>query len=359
MSIMSNKESFYIDIKNRAMDIYEQYQGLVQEAFKNENDTAKFSLKFRLNEDSELGGKAWSFNYLDNIQLNIGVIDNFFDYFYGFTEMQTVDLLKKLCVDDDGDVSYEFIKFDDNGNANLFDSKVIDYKLAGLLTIFVSRFIITHELGHLFNGHCEYLNSKAENSVQYISMFEEDISKNKLNISPLDFRTLEMDADAFAATDNFRYLILLYENFEDLVDKDLNIKPLELFHWWSFAIRSNFLITQRILSDEIYRVDKKHLPSVARWILVMGSIVNIIDEGVYKINYRTGDNKEKLIESLTLGFLYAEERYNRDFSTNYNCLEETRSSTDFIEYSTATQNNWRELRNELKKFSRLPLYKSK
>ncbi|WP_168749259.1 hypothetical protein [Bacillus mojavensis] len=358
---MNNKENFYIDIKNRAMEIYEQYQYLVKEALKDENDTSKYNLKFCLKEDSNLGGKAWSSNYLDNIQVNKGVIDNFFEYFYGFTKMKTDDFMKKLRIDEDEETSYEFIKFDSNGNANLFDSKVIDYKLAGLLTIFVSRFIITHELGHLLNGHCEYINSKeqnSENSVQYISMFEEDNSKNIKNVSSLDFRTLEMDADAFAATDNFRNLILLYEKFEEMVDQDLNIKPIELFYWWSFAIRSNFIITQRILSDEEYRLDKKHLPSVARWILILGSVVNIIDEGIYKINYRAGDNKEKLLKSLTTGFLFAENCYNERFYTNYNCLEETINSADYGHYATATQRNWENLRSELKKFSRLLLYKS-
>lgn len=353
---MVNKEDFYIDTKNRAKDIYKQYRYLVIEALK--NDTSNYSLEFYLKEDSSLGGKAWSKNNLDNIQINKGVIDNYFDYFYGFTKMQTDDFLEKLHIEDAEEASYEFIKFDANGNPNLFDSKVIDYKLAGLLTIFVSRFIITHELGHLLNGHCEYLNSKEQNDIQYIPMFEKDNSKNIKNVSSLDFRTLEMDADAFAATDNFRNLLLIYEKFEDLVDKDLNIEPIELFYWWSFAIRSNFLITQKILNDEEYRPDKKHLPSVARWVLIFSSIVNTIDEGLYKINYRTGDNKEKLLEYITKGFVFAEKQYNDRFYTNYNCLEETINSTDYNNYVTATQRNWENLRNELSEFSRLPLYKS-
>lgn len=353
---MVNKEGFYIDIKNRAKDIYEQYQYLVKEALK--SDTSNYRLEFYLKDDLSLGGKAWSKNNLDNIQINKGVIDNYFDYFYGFTKMQTNDFLEKLHIEDVEEVSYEYIKFDANGNANLFDSKVIDYKLAGLLTVFVSRFIITHELGHLLNGHCEYLNSKEHNEIHYIPMFEKDNSKNIKNVSSLDFRTLEMDADAFAATDNFRNLLLIYEKFEGMVDKDLNIEPIELFYWWSFAIRSNFLITQKILNDEEYRSDKKHLPSVARWVLILSSILSIIDEGLYKINYRTGDNKEKLLEYITKGFLFAEKQYNERFNTNYNSLEETINSTDYSNYVTATQKNWENLRNELSEFSRLPLYKS-
>ncbi|CAH1056679.1 hypothetical protein [Paenibacillus pseudetheri] len=356
--IMENKEDFYIDIKHRAMAIYEQYRYIIKEVLESEFDISKYILNLYFRDDSNLGGKAWSDNYLDYIQINKGVIDNFFEYFYGFTKKNTEDFLKALHVDEDEEASYEYIKFDDNGNPNFFDSKVIDYKLAGLLTIFVSRFIITHELGHLLNGHCEFINSKDNNSLNYISMFEEDNRKVIKNVSPLDFRTLEMDADAFAATDNIRNLLLIYDNFEEKVDKDLNIKPIELFYWWSFAIRSNFLITQRILNDEEYKLDKKHLPSEARWVLILGSVTSFINENLNIINYRAGDNKENLLKALVAGFKFAENCYSERTYTKYNSLEETIKSTDYKHYASATLENWEKLRDKLTKFSRLPLYKS-
>ncbi|MGQ9006136.1 hypothetical protein [Bacillus sp. FSL R5-0523] len=358
---MKNKEDFYVDIKERALNIYEQYQFLMKGIFKNETNISKYKLNFYIKEDANLGGKAWCEKYTDNILIYKGVIDNFFDYFYSFTKMQSKSFLEKLHFnyEDETEVSYELLKFVDNGKANIFDSKIIDIKLAGLLTIFVSRFIITHELGHLLNGHCEFLYSKDKKNIQYISMFEKDKNQTTKTISPLDFRTLEMDADAFAATDNCRNLILLYELFEEKVDSDLNIKPIDLFYWWSFAIRSNFLITQRILNDEEYKVDKTHLPSVARWILILGSMLNIIESDTYKINYRVGDSKEKLLQSFVNGFVYAEKCYNEIFYTNYNCIEETINSEDYVHYASATQRNWENLRSELDIFSRLPLYKSR
>lgn len=356
---MRNKEDFYVDIKNRALAIYEQYQFIMKEISKNKTNIFKYKLNVYLKEDVNLGGKAWSEKFIDNIIINKGVIDNFFDYFYSITKMRSDLLIKQLHFKQEevtDDLSYEMVKFDDNGKANVFDSKVIDTKLAGLLTIFVSRFIITHELGHLLNGHCEFLNSKNKNSIQFISMFEKNNNKKSRSISPLDLRTLEMDADAFAATDNFRNLILLYDLFEERVDSDLNIKPIELFYWWSFAVRSNFLITQRILKDEEYEVDKTHLPSVARWILIIESILDSIENDIYKINYRDGDNKDKLLQSLMSGFSYAERCYNESFYTNYNCIEETINSEDYKQFVTATQKNWKKLSNELDKFSRLPLF---
>jgi|SRR5690625_481361 len=354
---MVNKKELYSDIYNRAQNIYEQYQDLIMK--KSKKNTPNYSLEFSINNYSSLGGKAWSKNNLDNIEINRGVIDNFFDYFYEFAKIQTDDLLEKLHIEDVEDSSYEFLKFDKNGNPNLFDSKTLEYKLAGLLTIFVSRFIITHELGHLLNGHCEYLNSKEQGEEQYIPMFEEVGSKNERKVPPLDYRTLEMDADAFAATESCKYLFQMYEEFETQVDKGLNIEPIDLFYWWSFSIRSNFLITQRILNDEEYSLDKEHLPSVARWVLVLDSTTRIIEEELYSINYKFGDNKEKILKYIAKGFLFAEKQYNERFYTNYNSVEEIENNnTDFINYVTATQKKWDNFRNELGKFSRLPLYKS-
>ena len=350
-----NKSNFYIDINKRAQEIYGQYQYLIMKEF--DNDTSNYSLKFHINNCSSLGGKASSKNNLDNIEINRGIIDNFFDYFYGFSKMKTKDILEKLDIENVEDASYEFIKFDKIGNPNLFDSKVIDYKLAELLTIFVSRFIITHELGHLLNGHCEYLNSIEQDRMQYIPMFEKVGSKNKRKAPSLDYRALEMDADAFATTDNCRYLIQMYEGFETYVDRSLNIEPIDLFYWWSFAIRSNFLITQNILNDEVYSADMKHLPSVARWVLVLDSITRIIEDEFYKINYRHGDNKEKILEYIAKGFLFAEKQYNEHSYTSFNSAKEIQNK-DFISYVTAAQKKWDNIRDELKRYSRLSLYKS-
>src|SRR5690625_2844260 len=359
---MKIKEVLYFDIEMRAFHIYKQYLDILRSYSKDKNNISKYKLNFYIKKDLKLGGKAWSEGFEDNVLINSGVIDNFFDYFYSFSKKESKKFFENIYFSDEdeeeAELSYEFIKFGNNGKYNFFDSKIIDIKIASLLTTFVSRFIITHELGHIFNGHCEFINSKNKSDVKYIPMFEEDNNQTLQSISPLDFRTLEMDADAFATTDNFRNLILLYEGFEEKVDRDLNIKPIKLFYWWSFAIRSNFLITQKITNDEKYSVDKSHLPSTARWILILGSILNIIDSEIYKIDYRPGDNKKKLLQSITDGFVYAETCYNGIFDTNYNCIDETINNENYKHYTLETKRNWEILYTELKEFSKLPLYRS-
>lgn len=356
---VSIKENFYNDIEKRAYTMYEQYKYLIEKGFGNEDEVSKYQLKFNFLNNLELGGKAWVKNNFDYIQINTGVIDNFLDYFYDLTKNETNKFLSRLPFNfEEGDsTSYEMIKFNADGTAILYDSKIIDEKLAGLLTIFVSRFIVSHELGHILNGHCKFLNSKRENSIQYIPMFSEDNNSTDNILSPLDFRTLEMDADAFAATDSIKNLIMLYWKFDENVNKDINIKPSELFYWWSFAIRSNFLITQKILNEEKYKPSKKHLPSVARWMLILSSSLDLIDKQVDTINFKDGDDKQKILQEIIDGYLYAEKCYNERFSTFFNCYEETKENKDFHTFVNETQQNWEIIREELDEFSRLILYK--
>lgn len=356
------REFFYEDIKNRGQSIYEQYKYLMKEILKIDPSLIECKLEINIKDDMELGGKAWCKNNIDSIEINKGVIDNFFDYFYNLTKTRTEGFLGMISslVDENeiDEVSYEGVIYDNNGRAKIIDSKVIDLDLASLLNIFVSRFIFTHELGHLLNGHCRYLNSKRGDSLQCIPIFHNDIDANTGDISALDWRTLEMDADAFAATDNCRNLILLYNNVEEKVDSNLNIQPIDLFYWWSFAIRSNFLLMQYKLNDNYYKKDMKYLPSVARWSLIIGSINDIISRHIDIINYRNGDSKEKIIKSIINGCIYAEKYFNKNFFTEYNWSTEILEDEDYNEYVTEIHINWEDIKSELRDFSRLPLYNS-
>lgn len=354
------REFFYKDIKSRAQDIYEQYKYLMKELFKMDSNSVECQLKFNIKDDSKLGGKAWCEKNIDNIQINRGVIDNFFDYFYDLTKSRTKDFLNtfsSLSYENEiEEVSYEGIVYDNNMKAKIIDSRVIDLKLSGLLNIFVTRFILTHELGHLLNGHCRYLNSRRFGSMQYIPIFYNGINENTSDISALDWRTLEMDADAFAATDNFRNLVLLYNKFEDKVDSKLNIKPIDLFYWWAFAIRSNFLLMQHLCNDNYYKHDMRHLPSVARWSLIISSIDELIDRQEYLISYRNSDSKEKILKTIIEGSTYAENYFNQIRSTEYNWIKEVMENKDYNEYVTEINANWENIKSELINFSRLPLH---
>lgn len=96
--------------------------------------------------------------------------------------------------------------------------------------------------------------------------------------------------------------------------------------------------------------------SVARWLLIVGTIERILDEGLYKIKYRAGDTKEKLFKSIIHGFFNAEKQYNKLSHTDYNCIKETVNSTDYSDYVTALERNWVNLSRKLNIFSRLQFY---
>lgn len=355
------KEDLYKDIENRAQAIYQQYQCLMREVLKDDTNLTKSQLKFYLIEDGRIGGKSWYKSNIDNIEINTGVIDNFFDYFYDFAEERSKKFLKMMSFSADEiegkEISYEGIVFEDSGKAKAIDSKAIDVSLAILLNIFVARFILTHELGHLLNGHCEYLNAKRSNSVQYIPMFYSETDK-VISIPPLDSRTLEMDADAFAATDNFRNLVLLYNKFEERVDRSLNIQPIDLFFWWSFAIRSTFLQMQNKPKDGEFKSDMTHLPSAARWCLIIGSIETNIKSGMYKIDYRNEDNEEKIMEAIIKGSAYAEKYFNEKSFLACNWITELIENKDYKKFVSEIENNWETLSSKLNCFSRLSLYGS-
>ena len=152
------------------------------------------------------------------------MIDLYYDYFAESMSEKTIDFLRKIRPSDSDEelkkISYEGIIYR-NGKVETINSKIEDDEKVKLLEIFASRFIVLHEFGHVFNGHCNYLAAELqfENRDGFYMYFDEHGSaineKDSLNI-----RTLEMDADAFAATQSMSHLCFLYENF----DKEVNIK---------------------------------------------------------------------------------------------------------------------------------------
>src|SRR5580692_800884 len=67
------------------------------------------------------------------------------------------------------------------------------------LVVMAFDFMVRHELAHLRNGHVDLLNAEAG-----LSMLLE-ISDDTSIISALDFQTMEMDADCYAAREGFKW----------------------------------------------------------------------------------------------------------------------------------------------------------
>ena len=74
-------------------------------------------------------------------------------------------------------------------------------------------------------------------------MYYNDNNKSENETEVLDIRTLEMDADAFAATQSMIHLSYLYDHSEKEIEIPY-MEPQDIFYWWAFAIRSHFLICE-------------------------------------------------------------------------------------------------------------------
>lgn len=330
------------DIENRAYSIYDLYQERVADYNK--------KLKMKVIENDNYGGRTWSTLENDIIEIYSGTIYVCFEYFSSVTRLKTGEIINFLFKNekdiDKKNLSYEAIIFDD-GKYKLLDSKNRDTKLATLLTIFCARFILSHEIGHLFNGHCDYVRSESK-FLKYLPMVPQNEMVIDEEITALDYRTLEMDADAFAATDSYQELIILYNFFEEKVDLELNIRPKDLFFWWAFAIRSQTLITQDLEKKDCFK-DMPNLPSVVRWTKISGVFLKCLESGIWKIQYKKGDNEDALLQEFVNGCKDAERIFNEINNTDYDWIKEIQNSHLYDEISEEVHDNWLKLREKLEK----------
>ena len=240
-------------------------------------------------------------------------------------------------------------------NYPIIGSDELENQLTSLLTVFVSRFILMHELGHLFNGHCQYLSSLCQSDkMNYFPMFNYGNSKIEGVMSNLDWRTLEYDADSFAITGSFQYLMMLYQDFDNKVDTYIIKEPSDLFYWWGFAIRSEFLLMQKIFSDD-NTPHAHHFPSSLRWITVILTINGILYGEHFKFNYVNHDNAAIILEKIFSGASYAE-RYFTKVNKIDNCLILDTIENHKCEHLEDVEQNWKKMLIKLKPFTRLYLY---
>ena len=339
------------DIINRGNLIYNYLQEQIK--IHKPEKWYESQLEFIINDNKEINGRAWCDNNKDHIEINSGVIDLYYDYFTKIMEQDKIAFLRMLNKEKDDDelkkISYEGIIYKD-GIPIIFDSKLVDESKAKLLEIFVSRFIVTHEIGHILNGHCKLLATKSKNEANYIPMYHITKEAPLIPEEALDIRTMEMDADAFATTQSMLHVLYLYFNFDSQVSIKM-IETQDIFYWWAFAIRSHFLVCQDRFVDNKYYKKMTHLPSNARWIMVYSTVLKLLD--LYTI---TNHEKECFKKKITQGAVQAEIKFNRIKFSNYNLINEINDNTEFTNYSNEVNNHWEIIKLQLYEYARLPLF---
>lgn len=236
----------------------------------------------------------------------------------------------------------------ENGNRRMIDSKVIGEHRTNLMVVFAIRLIILHEMGHIFDGHLDYLNSINGKSLSLYMFGNNDINDALL------IRTMEMDADAFAATQSIRYVFYLYDNFEKEV-KCAELKKEELFYYWAVAVRLQFIYSEyltRSVGEPEYYKEMTHLPMNARWIQVVNIATEIVER---EINNESLCNKIKDI--IINGSYEADRVFNKLYCRpDTNWIENITNTSEFSEYFDETLTYWREeLINILRPYARYTL----
>lgn len=333
----------------RAYEIYNYYKSFNPKM-------EKRRLMFVIRKKNEIGGAASQSRNIDKIYLNQGVINNYHYYFLDYINYKTLSELTTMLPNEEqltSEYSYETIIFR-NGEPCTYDSKVMDEDLIILLSTFVSRFILTHELAHIILGHCSFISNK-ENQSASISFSSTMIEDGKTS---LDLRTLEVEADEFAAIDCLEHLITRYHKFEEEHQKNFMFEAKTIFLLWAYSIRTNFILMESITGDrkyvETYNEKLAHLPSVVRWELFLKKIATLIEGDVFPIKYKNGDSKDAILEQIVMGAKLAEQYYEDARGDKHYWLETIEQNKSTIDrYYKEIKDNMYNIHEELNKHSLL------
>lgn len=317
-------------------------------------------LKFQFVEDSEVNACAFLRDNYDYMRINTGTLVTIYSLLHSAFSNPNVfpnigDARKETGCQVNG-------FFDSQKKQILFDSVPIDENrkmISEFASLLATRFIAMHELGHLLNGHTHYIGTLKSN--YYIEMIvKEKLSKisNKIDISyALDRRTMEMDADAFAATNSMTNLIGLFQNKESFnLIFDHMENPYQIFELWSFVIHLIFMEFERYAESD-YSKYCYYLPNSARELLCHSSAINALEAQRNSGYFSCSREEVELIENYMIkGIQRAENYFNSVYNTDFNFIVKI-LDPKFIDYVDEVQNHWNnKLRHNLQKFSRALLY---
>lgn len=204
------------------------------------------------------------------------------------------------------------------------------------------HFIICHEFAHLYCGHCDLLNEINNKNVQLRLNLDSDIG-----ITPLDFQTMEMNADAMAVCRTINYV--LFEPYHDKsivelihnknIEIDLLLKAINII----FFVLRDFMPP---VSDEYFET-RKHHPTFLRQIMNLQTLKKYL-----KIEY----NKSISDEIINQQFAVDEKSLCKLFYIPLN-IEHYRNNLNqvFIEHEQKLRANWNLIYHKLTPFSRVEL----
>lgn len=352
---MENFELFFLnDLEERAHKIYSR---LTKEPFSTKTNNKK--LEFKIIKSYKINAKALSDNDIDYIEYNDGTLKCINNYVYNFTENYTLDIINSFGFSQftRGEKDGNLFEVFNSNKLETYEHMDIKKQIYQLIMTDISRFILTHEIGHLLNGHVEYLQEKSENKLNCFEMNfsykdSEAIKKNILLI-----KTLEYDADSFAAFNSIEHILSLYNNFEKDVE-NLHLPPKKLFFWWAFSMRFLFMLFEEegLNNDK----DSVYLPNLIRFNMILNIAFIYLEQKEIDgfIRYTNKDNLDTITTEIINGITTSEEYFNKKNGTNMDYINDMKimmSNNCIKNQVQEVEENWKVINTELSHYSRLSM----
>lgn len=297
----------------------------------------------------------------DYIEMNVGTLATVFAYMKN--AFSSPDCMKFVGNPEKEIRANITCGFDSVNKRLLFSGEprdVVRSELSTYASLMMLRYIYSHELGHLLNGHVKYVDGLY--STPRMKMIEKKIlaakSEEQAYSYALDRRTLEMDADAFAATMSIDNIIMCFSGQGEFsFDFSILNSPVEIFALWSFSIQSIFMLFE-YFAETKYDKLSYYLPNEARGLLSFSSSLVTLD------NYRKhgifccdDDTYEDILRQISIGIKEAERHFNLVYNRKYDFFEHFSTNNHYFEFTEEVLNHWNaELRDRLVEYARVPLY---
>lgn len=298
---------------------YDMTQGHVDDFNKLVEPKMKKQFYFCIIDDDTFNAYATRYNDYDIVGVNFGTISQIHSYFWKALE------------------SGIFPEIEDSEART---------DLHMFLSMTALNYIIFHEIAHNFHGHNDYeCNTKAN------FIFDMFFRKNnKIYQEQLDYKTLEMDADAFAVNKSIRPLISQLATLSNDTLKNIIKEPIDLLKYWLFSVHSFFLFFQKEIVNPNTMVFELYFPRRARQAINIGVARDIIENEhpSYLENF----------DCLTNEIIpFAERIFTKIFPKSKIDELEIKSlkNTKFSKHVKEVFGNWNSLHDKLIPFSRLPL----
>lgn len=227
-----------------------------------------------------------------------------------------------------------------------YDTLFVDYEENQIVSVFVAscilHYIISHEFAHLFCGHFDYLATSQTSVPLLLFAYQENSG-----LTPLDYQTLEMNADAFAMAHMVSFATFEPYHTESVLE--LLHKKNYILRYLAKAINIMFFVLRNLLPP-IYNSNYEyhsHPPDFLRQIMNIQTV-----EKLLKTQYNTDVPESWFIKTFVedernLCDLYFIEYNPEHFKENLNLK--------FLDHEQRLRKNWNIIKEKLEPFTWMEL----